>query len=85
MLLPLIKSKFFFLFRYEGKDPYNIIISSAYDKDTTYIETHGGESERYKWYKDSHLFGKTNDNLFLASDDHKQYTTLYNKTLHSYL
>jgi len=77
----LVGSKFFFLFRYEGKDPYNIIISSAYDKDTTYIETHGGESERYKWYKDSHLFGKTNDNLFLASDDHKQYTTPYDKTL----
>lgn len=79
-----VQSQFLFLFKYEGKDPYNIVIASAYDKNTTYIEKHNDrESYLYKWYKDSHLFGKnnTNDNLFLASDDHKKYKTEYNESL----
>ena len=81
-----VESQFLFLFKYEGRDPYNIVIASAYDKNTTYIEKHNDrESQLYKWYKDSHLFGKntTSDNLFLASDDHKRYTTEYNQNLSS--
>lgn len=81
-----VESQFLFLFKYEGKDPYNIVIASAYDKNTTYIEKHNDrESQLYKWYKDSHLFGKntTNDNLFLASDDHKKYLTAYDANLSS--
>ena len=81
-----VESQFLFLFKYEGKDPYNIVIASAYDKNTTYIEKHNDrESQLYKWYKDSHLFGKntTSDNLFLASDDHKKYLTAYDANLSS--
>ena len=81
-----VESQFLFLFKYEGKDPYNIVIASAYDKNTTYIEKHNDrESQLYKWYKDSHLFGKntTSDNLFLASDDHKKYLTEYDANLSS--
>lgn len=81
-----VESQFLFLFKYEGEDPYNIVIASAYDKNTTYIEKHNDrESQLYKWYKDSHLFGKntTSDNLFLASDDHKKYLTAYDANLSS--
>ena len=77
----LVESRFNLLFKFEGKDPYNIIIANAYDQSNTYIETHGGETDIYKWYKGSHLFGKNSgDNLFIASDDHKQYTQQWKKT-----
>ena len=71
-----VAGQFHFLFKFEGSDPYNIIIGTAYNKDYTYREKHGSENYiRYKWYKGSHLYRPTSDNnFFLASDDHKQYT-----------
>ena len=71
-----VAGQFHFRFKFEGSDPYNIIIGTAYNKDYTYIEKHGSESKLYyKWYKGSHLF-QPNDKsgFFLASDDHKAYT-----------
>ena len=70
-----VAGQFYFLFKFEGSDPYNILIGTAYNKDDTYIESHAGETIVYKWYKGAHLFRPTGDaNFFLASDDHKQYT-----------
>ena len=73
-----VAGQFHFRFKFEGSDPYNIIIGTAYNKDYTYIEKHGSESKLYyKWYKGSHLF-QPNDKsgFFLASDDHKAYTKI---------
>lgn len=71
-----VAGQFHFIFKFEGSDPYNIIIGTAYDKDYAYLEKHGSEnSQRYKWYKGSHLFRPTSEKgYFMASDDHRQYT-----------
>ena len=75
-----VAGQFHFLFKFEGSDPYNILIGTAYDKNDTYIESHNGESMVYKWYKGSHLLRPNDDgNFFMASDDHKKYTTSANK------
>ena len=75
-----VAGQFHFIFKFEGSDPYNIIISTAYDRDYAYLEKHGSEnSQRYKWYKGSHLFRPTSEKgYFMASDDHKRYTTSSN-------
>ena len=73
-----VAGQFHFIFKFEGSDPYNIIIGTAYDKDYTYIEKHGSENSfRYKWYKGSHLFRPSSDGtgFFMSSDDHWEYTT----------
>ena len=72
-----VGGQFHFKFQLVGKDPYNILIRTAYNKNYTYIEQHGDEKYlRYKYYKDSYLFWPSSDGsgFFLASDDHKQYT-----------
>lgn len=80
-----VAGQFHFLFKFEGSDPYNILIGTAYNKDSTYIESHNGESLLYKWYKGSHLLRPTDDNnFFMASDDHKQYTKVATKTAGKY-
>lgn len=69
------KSKFFFLFKYKGEDPYNIAICSAYEGDKYYIEKYADEgSFLKKYYKESSLFAKRTDEMLFASDDHKKYT-----------
>lgn len=75
------KSKFHFLFKYIGEDPYNITIVSAYNSDeaTYYIEKHGSETNFVKkLYRESHLFAKTKDNasdeMLIASDVNIRYT-----------
>ena len=69
------KSKFFFLFKYKGEDPYNIAICSAYKGDKYYIEKYADEgSFLKKYYKESSLFAKKTDEMLFASDDHKKYT-----------
>ena len=78
-----VAGQFHFIFKFEGSDPYNIIISTTYDRDYAYLEKHGSEnSHRYKWYKGSRLFRPTSEKgFFMASDDHKEYTktgTTYN-------
>ena len=80
-----VAGQFHFLFKFEGSDPYNILIGTAYNKDDTYIESHAGEPLVYKWYKGSYLFRPTDDNnFFMASDDHKQYTKVATKTAGKY-
>ena len=72
-----VAGQFHFRFKFEGSDPYNIIIGTAYNKDYTYVEKHGSEAKYYyKWYKGSHLFRPSTEKsgFFLSSDDHKQYT-----------
>ena len=71
-----VAGQFHFIFKFEGSDPYNIIVSTTYDRDYAYLEKHGSEnSQRYKWYKGSHLFRPTSEKgFFMASDDHKRYT-----------
>lgn len=69
-----VEGQFHFLFKFIGGDPYNIIVSTAYNKNTTYIEAFDLEGQLYKYYKDSHLLAKSTDNAFLVSDDHQQYT-----------
>ena len=75
-----VASQFFFLFKFEGYDPYNIIIRTAYAKDTTYIEKNDGTSNFvYKWYKEGSLFAvSSGNNCYIASDEHKRYKTAYN-------
>ena len=73
-----VAGQFHFIFKLEGKDPYNIIIGSTYDRDYTYVEMHGSEKyNRYKWYKGSYLYMPPGEKsgFFLASDDHKEYIT----------
>ncbi len=75
------KSKFFFGFKFEGNDPYHIIIRTTYAKDTTYIEKNEGTKNDfvYKWYKESSLFAKgAGNNAYLASDEHRLYNLAYN-------
>ena len=80
-----VAGQFHFLFKFEGSDPYNILIGTAYNKDSTYIESHAGEPIVYKWYKGAHLFRPTGDgNYFMASDDHKQYTKTATKVAGKY-
>lgn len=75
-----VEGQFHFLFKFIGEDPYNIIVSTAYNKNTTYIEAFDQEGQLYKYYKDSHLLAKSTDNAFLVSDDHKLYTTLWDES-----
>ena len=70
---------FHFRFWYIGNDPYNITIQTSYVGDGTFIESDKWLNKNVKkWYKGSTLFCKgENDgrqNLWMASDDHIQYT-----------
>ena len=73
------ESKFFFGFKFEGKDPYHIVVRTSYNRDYTYIEKNEGTSNFvYKWYKGAALMsaGAGNKaNAYITSDDHVQYTT----------
>ena len=75
-------SKFHFMFELVGEDPYNIIIRTAYDKDTTYIEKNDNSSEFvYKYYKEGSLFANGTANAYIASDEHRHYNYAYNSSL----
>ena len=74
-------SRFFFMFQFEGKDPYNIIIRNAYNKDTTFIEANEDDDNKkfvYKWYKGGQLFSVGTANAFISSDIHMRYLKEYN-------
>ena len=75
-----VESQFHFIFRFEGKDPYNIIICNTYNRDYTYIEKNddGDKKFVYKWYKDGQLFSVGTNNSYIASDIHKRYQKEYN-------
>lgn len=71
-----VEKQFYFQFQLYGSDPYNIIIRTAYNRDYTYIEKNDGTTNFvYKWYKGGALFGVASNNQYIASDDHKLYTT----------
>ena len=75
----ITKSRFFFGFKFEGLDPYHIVIRSSYDRDTTYIEKNDGTNNFvYKWYKEASLFAVRTANAYLASDEHILYKTTHN-------
>ncbi|MBR3648015.1 MAG: hypothetical protein IKN59_06485 [Paludibacteraceae bacterium] len=77
-----VESQFHFIFRFEGKDPYNIIIRTAYNKELSYIEKNDDTGEFvYKWYKGGSLYGVTTNNLYIASDEHIKYNYAYNSTI----
>ena len=40
-----VESQFHFIFKFEGKDPYNIIIRTAYNRDISYIEKNDDTGE----------------------------------------
>ena len=75
-----VASQFYFMFKFEGVDPYNIIIRTTYAKDTTYIEKNDGTNDFvYKWYKEGSLFTvSSGNNFYIASDEHKKYNIIYN-------
>lgn len=77
-----VESQFHFIFRFEGSDPYNIIIRTCYNRDYTYIEKNddGDKKFVYKWYKGGQLFSVGTANSYIASDDHKRYQKQYNST-----
>ena len=77
-------SKFHFMFKFVGNDPYNIIIRTAYAKDTTYIEKNDNSNPAefvYKYYKDGSLFANGTANTYIASDEHRHYNYIYNSSL----
>ena len=76
------KTTYYYHFRFvlEGGDPYNIVLRTAYKGDDVIIDADKalGNKNVKKYIKGSSLFcqGKDNggNNLWLASDDDKQYT-----------
>ncbi len=78
------KHNFHFRFLFEGNDPYNIVLRTSYNGDETFFTDTDkalGNKNVKKWYKGSSLFikginkGNSNMyNLWIASDDDKQYT-----------
>lgn len=72
-----VGSQFHFLFTLEGNDPYNIIIRTAYAKDSTYMEKEANNKKHYKYYKESSLFAPSTNNCYLASDEHREYNIDY--------
>lgn len=77
-----VASQFHFLFQFEGVDPYNIIIRTAYDKNATYIEKNDNSSEYvYKYYKEGSFFTNGTAKGYFASDEHRHYNKLYDSSL----
>ena len=78
-----VGSQFHFIFNFIGQDPYNIIIRSAYNRDSTFIEKNedGDKKFVYKWYKGGHLLSVGTANCFLVSDINKRYKTEYNSAI----
>ena len=77
------ESKFFFIFKFEGKDPYHIVIRTSYAKDSTYIEKNDNikpDKFVYKWYKEASLFAVGTANAYIASDEHILYNIQYNQS-----
>ena len=76
-----VESQFFFGFKFEGEDPYHIVLRTSYAKNITYIEWHEEAKTRsdkeyvYKWYKGGALMANGTGNAYLTSDDHITFTT----------
>lgn len=79
-----VASQFHFIFQFEGVDPYNIIIRTAYNNNTTYIEKNDNTSEFvYKYYKEGSFFTNGTAKGYFASDEHRHYNKLYDSSLPS--
>ena len=79
-----VAGQFFFMFKFEGVDPYNIIIRTAYAKNTTYIEKNDNSKPDefvYKYYKEGSLFANGTANAYIASDEHRHYNYTYDSSL----
>ena len=79
-----IESQFHFMFKFEGVDPYNIIIRTAYDKNTTYIEKNDNSNPAefvYKYYKEGSFFTNGTAKGYFASDEHRHYNYTYDSSL----
>ena len=74
-----VAGQFHFMFKFEGVDPYNIIIRTTYNRPYTYIEKNDGTNNFvYKWYKEASLFAvSSGNNCYIASDEHKKYKTAW--------
>ncbi len=72
-----VGSHFHFLFKFEGNDPYNIIIRTAYNRDSTYMEKEGNNVLHFKYYKEGSIFAPSTNNCYIASDEHKEYSNIY--------
>ena len=75
-----VAGQFYFMFKFIGEDPYNILIRTAYTKDSTYIEKNDGTNDFvYKWYKEGSLLAvSAGNNCYIASDEHKKYNLIHN-------
>ena len=69
-----IGSQYHFQFKFEGSDPYNIIIRTAYSGTKSFVE-----GKRYKYYAGGAIFAKQDANVYLTSDDHREYTSVFSK------
>ena len=79
-----VASQFHFMFKLEGVDPYNIIIRTAYNKNTTYIEKNDNskpEEYVYKYYKEGSFFTNGTAKGYFASDEHRHYNKAYDSSL----
>ena len=79
-----VGSQFHFIFQFEGVDPYNIIIRTAYDKNTTYIEKNDNSKPDefvYKYYKEGSFFTNGTNKGYFASDEHRHYNYTYDSSL----
>ena len=70
---------FHFRFKFEGNDPYNIVLRTSYNGDATFMESDKALNKKVKkYYRGASLFlqGKqdASNNMWLASDDEIQYT-----------
>lgn len=70
---------FHFRFKFEGNDPYNIVLRTSYNGDATFMESDKALNKKVKkYYRGASLFlqGKqdASNNMWIASDDDIQYT-----------
>ena len=75
-----VESQFFFGFKFEGKDPYHIVIRTSYPQNTTYIEQNNNITPTqfvYKWHKEGSLFAVGTASAYIASDEHIRYNIEY--------
>ena len=70
----------YYQFKFEGNDPYNITVKTAYTGDDTFSEANNGsgaEGAVKKEFRDASLFVKMtatgSDKMWLASDAHKRW------------
>ena len=71
-----IGSQFYFMFKFQGEDPYNISIMTAYTGDKYFVDNDNNKVRDY--YRGGTLFGVKTEKMFFTSDIDVKYTTVYN-------